>query len=65
MNCAKPLPLFHISGVFALAICLMIMETPEVKIKYTHSEEPYNVYIAKHDNIYEPIGTVFEVCKIL
>ena len=65
MNCAKALPLFHILGVFALAICLMIMEIPEVEIAHAGTEERYNLYIPKHDNVYAPIGTVFEVCKIL
>lgn len=61
MNCAENPSLIHVSGVFALAICLMVLEIPEGELINAGSENSYTIYIPQHDAIYAPIGTVFEV----
>lgn len=50
-------------GVFTLAICLMILQSPKSK-RYNDSDgHSYNIYIPRHNSIYAPVGTTIEVMK--
>ena len=68
-NCIYGVSLFkffecHILGVFALAICLMVLQIPETKKHNSENPHYIPVYIPKHDDVYAPIGTVIEVRNI-
>lgn len=49
-----------ILGVFTLAICLMVLETP-IREKHGSFNNIWYKFIPRKNDIYEPIGTTIEV----
>ena len=53
----------YFSGVFALAICLMVFQVPETE-GHGHGYEIISTrYKPKEYKFYTPVGTTIEVCR--